>query len=398
MSYQLQYQITEVLNDEVDAIPSVELYNADPQQMLGDALVRMSQPLEDGSPSPLSSRNILSAEAIILSNLLIQLQYFGHELNLFPDSLFLTFFRLFGLTRKRAVAPLVELEFTKSTATIESGETVYVKAGTQIRSKFFSDRLCTVIENAEAAANETVIQATGRIDQPGKLAIAVREGEFSLLPIALSSEFESVTNTQVISSGENEETVTDLITRGRTLLSRPGNRAVTARDYQEIALSDGGAETAVVLPRIAISDDNTTVSWSDLVTVAVYPETTVAQTLSVLTDLIPAGTRLDVVAGRVVPIDGTIEVGVDPTLTELEAFNLVATAIVDYVNPPNGVWGDRNFLANLSTVMEKVQGIYSVKPQILKHAETGVLLEDLTIEPHDLLEIQNSIEFIWLTN
>ena len=398
MNYEYQYQIIEALSDERGAIESAELYNVDPNKMLVDGLVRMSQPLSDGSPSPLSSRSILSAEAIILSNLLIQLQYFGHELNLFPDSLFVTFFRLLGLTKKKAIAPTMELEFAISREAIADGREVYVQSGTKIRSKFFADRTVTIVENASPIDGSEIITAIGRLDRLGKLNIAIRDNEFSLLPLGLSRDFESVTNKQIISVGRDDETVSQTIERSRSLISRPGNRAVTARDYQEIALNQGGATAATVLPRYAISPVDRSVTYpSDVISVVVYPETAVESVRAALLPVIGVGTRLQVEAARVVPIDGRFEIGIDPNLSETEAFSRVATAIVDYINPPNGIWGDRGFLPNLAAAIERVQGVYSVTPLLLKHAETDVKFGNLTILPHDLLEIQDSMIFDWKT-
>ena len=395
--YDLHYQIAEVLAAEASTIEPVELYDVDPQKLLVDCLNRMAQPIGEGLASPLSSRNPASGEGIITSVLLIMLQYFGHELNLFPDALLLNHLRVLGLTRQIPTSPLIELQFRFDNDVAEP----VVPEGARIRSRYYAERTAIVIEDATEivaieGSDSIYINAIAKIDEPGQLKLNVREQEFTLVPIALSNQgIAAVTNTKIISAGQEQETVAEVIKRARSLLARPGDRVITARDYQDVALTLGGAAKAIVLPKLGVKDNGETIYWSDLITVAVYPTDAVDATYTALIDKIPAGTRLEVIPARILPIDGKITVGIDPQLTQAEAYDLVATSIIDNINPPFGNWGDRHFSAHLSTAIEKIIGIYSFKPEILKHSETGVLLEDLTIYPYDLLEIQQSIEFEW---
>lgn len=394
--YDLHYQILDALSDEINTIAPTELYNVDPEKLLVDCLNRLAQPLPNGTASPFSGRNVASGEGIISSVLLVMLQYFAHELNLFPDALLLNHLRIFGLTRKIAEAPLIQLEFRRTDTELVDGEAIVIPAGTKIKSKFYSNRYATVIEDASHDLGEFTITAIARIDNPGQLTVPVKEREFSILPISLTlNNIEDVTNTEIISQGIDQESIADLVARTRTLFSRPGNRVITARDYQEVAKSEGGATSAIALPRLGINNDRT-YYMADLVTVAVYPEDAVTLTRLALIDKIPAGTRLEVVPARVVPIEGTINIGIDPSLSEIEAYNLVATAIQDNINPPYATFGDQNFISNLSLAIEKISGIYSFKPESLYHSETGIALSELEILPMDLLEIQQATSFNWL--
>lgn len=395
--YEAYYQLLDALAEEIEAVAPVELYNVDEEKQLADCLNRLAQPLADGSSSPFSARNPLSGEGLLHANFLYILKYFAHEMNLIPDALLFSWMRILGLTREIAVAPTIELEFKRLEDPSRVAADFVVRAGTKIRSIYYADRYATVLENTAGTEGEEFIKVVARIDNPGRLTLNVREGEFTTLPIALVNDFEFVTNTQVLSLGKDIETIPELMERARSTLSRPGNRVITARDYQEVALASGGASKAIALPRLGVKEDGTTLYYGDLVTVAVYPETTVDLTRSSIEPLIPASTRLEVIPGRIIPINGTISIGINPAISVEDAFNLVATAIVDRVNPPYGFWGDNSFIATLSSEVEKIEGIYSIKVDLLKHSETGVLLENLQIQPYDLLQIQDTIEFNWIT-
>ena len=237
----------------------------------------------------------------------------------------------------------------------------------------------------------------------GVLPTNTRLGAFSILPRNLRTYIESVTDTGVtIKRGRSVESSAELQTRARAKIQNPGDRLVVPRDYVNMAILDGGASKALPLRNILLGM-GTDGEISDreyrdnVLTLVIYP--TEPALISLVQSLITPKSVIRncfVRPARVIPIDGNIECKVDPNLPEAQLFNLAATAIQDYIQPPNGTWGDRNFLTNLAVAIEKAQGIYAVPTLNLKHAVTGVPFSSLEIFPWDLLEIQESITFKWI--
>ena len=109
------------------------------------------------------------------------------------------------------------------------------------------------------------------------------------------------------------------------------------------------------------------------------------------------GINVEVIPAEIIPIAGEIDVRIIPSLSNDEAFNLAATAIQASINPPFGVWGDRTLPRSLQIALENQPNFsYSVPRVSLKHADTGVAIELLDIQPWNLLEIQQSLVINWI--
>ena len=164
-----------------------------------------------------------------------------------------------------------------------------------------------------------------------------------------------------------------------------------------LAIDDGGATFAGVFPELRWASDGADYTYLDgWLTLAVYPASTIPTIADLLQERVLAGQRWEVVPGRVVPVNGTIAVRIDPGLLDGQALNIAATAIANEANPPYGKWGDRSFAQTVAIALEKAEGIYAVPEISLKHALTNIPLSELKIMPWDLFEIQSDVVFQWL--
>lgn len=391
--YTTYFELIKTLATDSELIATPQLYQYDREQVYTNTLDNLAQPLADGSSSPFSARNPFSAEGILIGQILNLLEYSAwREANLIPEFLLLSWFKALGLTKTHATPPVVELTFTRTQASLDSGEPAVIPLGLQVRSRFYSDRIATVQERIEISEGSGTVSA--RINSLGQLTQTVRDGEFTLFPANLS-DIASVTNSQLLSDGQDEQTISDLVSDGISALSRPGDRVVTARDYVEVALNLGGADQATVLPHTLVAADGSLGS-EDILTVAVYPEGSVELVRAALADLVMAGVNYDVASAILVPIDGDITVRIDPQYTKEQAFDLLASSIVDNINPPNATFGDLEFSKNLAAAIEQVRGILAVPTLNLKHALTNQPLEEMEVLPHWLFEVQASLVITYI--
>jgi hypothetical protein len=199
----------------------------------------------------------------------------------------------------------------------------------------------------------------------------------------------------VISEGRDRETLIDMMVRARNRFRR-GNapnltstqigRIVSESDFY-LAAQEFGSQKTLVLS----SQYGTIGHWSDLVTVAVWPEQQLAVVEEKIRPLTMESQPLEVRAAEIIPIDGTVTVGFVRDLTQQQQFNLVAQTIVATVNPPYGLWGDPEFHKTLASALERTEGIYSVPRTELKNAFTGQPLSEIEVNPWTLFEIQSNL-------
>jgi hypothetical protein len=391
VDYTQHYELMEALEREPRLLPAPWLYNVDDGALYAAMMDRLAQPLADGSESPFSGRNPLSGYGQLTEMEIHLLRLFGHEMNLTPDRTWLQVYRMLGIELSDAEYPVIELKFTRTQDAIDSGISARIPLGTPVGSRSYSGIVAYTTADLEitGASSEGTIPA--RLNQPGRLGIEVPDNEFIVLPPLLLF-VGSATNSRILYQGRDRETLPEAMLRARQQLQM-GQRCVTGRDYYRTALNLG-AEKANVIPGIQYGDGG---YYSDLVTVAVYPSTVATYIETELLSRVMMGTRLDVRGAEIIPIDGTINVRIVPSLSNQEAFDIAATAIQQNVNPPYGKWGDKQFNATVATALEnQPASIYAVPKVELKHAVTGDPLEDIDIQPWNLLEVQNTIIFNWL--
>jgi hypothetical protein len=390
--YSGHYDLNEALELEPNILQSPTLCDWDTEKILAAALDKLAHPLSDGTESPFSSRNPLSAHGQLMGVLAYIQDLLGHELNLVPDSLWVRWFRLLGVESNVAERPVISLRFTRSQDAIVSGIVAKVPMGTNIRSMINSELVATTLYDLEITENETTGSIPARLNVPGKISPEIRVGEFSLLPELLNWIDYVGNDGTVLFEGREAETLPETMLRARQEF-QTGWRLDTARDFYRTVLSLGAKKVAV-LPQVKKGSN---VKFNNLITIAVYPGNMVELIKDALSERMPLCLNLDVIPANIIPIDGEIDVRIIPSLSNDQAFNIAARAIQTNVNPPFGSWGDKTFISTVATALEnQPASIYAVPNMRLKHADTDVPLTDLDIKPWDLLEIQSSITFNWM--
>lgn len=401
--YDWYYELANNLENDESVVPPRPIFALPIEKLHSEGLARLAQPLADGSPSPFTSQSPASPEGFLLEVMLYRIEYLRHEMNLIPNEVLRTFYRLMGVYQAIAEYPILELQFTRTNEAIKNNISVVVPIGTKIESRYNKDFSVTTLDELVISGSDITGKVNAKFFTEGMLPKSYRTGEFSILPRTLNVYLDSVTDTgNVVRQGRSIETPSELEERARAKLRNPGDRLVVARDYIDLATIEGGATKAITLQGIylpmgtdgviagRIYRDNT-------LTIVVYPiESDLISSIQSLVTERSYWEECFVRPARVIPLDGSIDCRISNHLLPDEAFNLVATAIQDNINPPNGAWGDLNFLSNLSTAIENVSGVYAVPNVNLKHAVTGVALSSLEIQPWDLLEIQASTTFNWI--
>ena len=391
VDYSEHYKITNRLEKEPRIIRQPTLYDFDFDAVWAAMMDRLAQPLADGTESPFSSRNPLSAHGHLASMFAHFLDINAHEMNLKPDWTWIQEFRMLGLEVADSEYPVVNLVFRRSLNSIESNINVRIPLGTEIGSTKEPGLVAVTIVNAEFEGREETISVPARLNRIGRLNVDVQPGEFSILSRSFS-HVESVANDLILYEGRDPESLSQAMLRARLQLQR-GARIVTPRDCYTMA-QELGAKKTNVLEGIQYGAPG---RYGDLTTVVVYPDALVSIVDQVFQDQRMLGSRYDVRGAEVIPIDGEIDVRIVPQLSNGEAFNVAARTIQQFVNPPYGIWGDHGFGATVATALEnQPDSIYAVPRLELKHAESGIPLQELDIQPWNLLEIQQSIRFNWL--
>ena len=386
--YSGHYQLERMLAKDPSILPSFQIYNVNIEKIHAASLDMLAQPI-DGVESPFSSRNPLSAHGQIMGAIAYLHALIGHEINLVPDSLWVRWFRLLGVEIGVAERPVINLVFRRSPDAIVSGIPAKVPLGTEVKS--ISGEIATTIYDLYIDEDSDTGEVPARFDRPGRISAEVRSGEFSVMPEALNW-IDSVSNTEVLFEGKETETLPEAMLRARQSI-QSGERLVTPRDFYKAAL-DLGASKVAFLPRIK---KGSKVQFANLVTIAVYPPAIAKLIQPDMMERELHGINVEVIPAEIIPIAGVIDVKIIPTLSNDEAFNIAATAIQQNINPPFGVWGDRTFAKSLTIVIENQPNFsYSTPTLALKHADTGVVIELLAIEPWNLLEIQQTLVVNWI--
>lgn len=413
--YDKHYQLKAFQDSNPRLISSPDIWRIKAGELLAAYLDRLAQPLPNGMDSPFSSKAPGTAQEVIGSGLIHLLDTFGYEVNKISDQEILQFFRFIGAEILPAEYAVVMMRFGRSEEAVRSRIPVDIDIGTEVRSQYNPNlavyTLYTVtIGDPAIDIDAEFVEVPARLNYLGPLP-AIRENEFIETQQALSF-LARATNISVVSTGRNRETLEDAVIRTRDGI-RTGNlgrfyqdgvidferedflgRAINKSDYGFYA-KELGAQKVNVLPGIPYGSDG---YWADLVTIVVYPGELKPLVELPYSSITAVDLRFSVVAAEIVPITGTIWLKVTPELTDAQARNLAANAIASNINPPNGLWGDKDFASHLADALEREVGIYAVPQMDLRLEATNEPISVLDIKGWHLWEIQESIQFVFLRN
>lgn len=382
--YSFYYDLEAKLQQDEQLIPAPELYSFDDEKIYAAILNRLAQPLPTGEESPFSAQVPGSAHSLLVSNLVYLQSLIAHEFNLVPDAMMLEWLRLLGSQLRAAEYPILSVRFTRSADSINRNIPCYIPLGLEIRSISNSSLSVFTITDGRIEGSDSSIVIPCRLNQIGKLP-TIRQGEFSQIPHSISF-IDTAANEGIITPGRPAETLPEAAIRTRDWL-RTGDRCITDRDFAYYAIK-AGAEKVNVIRGKAPGVEGT---FRDLRSIAVYPAIKKALVEAEIKPRRMADERLRVVAAEVIPIAGLIQVKAMSNLSQFEVFNLVANAIAENINPPNGKWGDLELEKSIAEALERVQGIYAVPTVQLIHATSGVALNQLEKQPWQLFEVQQTI-------
>ncbi len=415
MDYDKHYQLRQIQDNNPHLISSPDIWRIKAGELLAAYLDRLAQPLPNGMESPFSSKTPGTAQETLGSGLIHLLDTFGYEANKLSDQEILQFFRFIGAEILPAEYAVVMMRFGRSQEAVVNRIPVDIEIGTEVRSQYNPNlavyTMYTVtIGDPSIDIDAEYVEVPARLNYLGPLP-AIRENEFTETQVALSF-LARATNIGVVSTGRNTETLEEAVLRTRDGI-RTGNlgrfyqdgvidferedflgRAVSRSDYDFYA-KQLGAQKVNVLPGVAYGSDG---YWADLVTIAIYPGELRPLVELPYSSITPVDLRFSIVAAEVVPVTGTVWIKITPELTDAQARNLAASAIASNINPPYGIWGDRDFVSHLADALEREVGIYAVPQMDLKLEATNEPISTLDVKGWHLWEIQDSIQFVFLRN
>jgi hypothetical protein len=299
-------------------------------------------------------------------------------------------FRLLGVELGLSEKPVISLTFKRSQQSMSRGLPARIPLGTKVVSNIRPNLVATTLQDLAIAGDDRIGSVAARLNQPSGILPSIRINEFSRFSQGLTFVEEAYNDGTVLFEGREAETVPDAMLRARQEFAT-GLRCVTARDFKRTAISAGAKKVNVISGGTKIG------KISDLVTLAVYPITSTQLIRQLIRDRSLVTTRVDVIPAEIIPLTGVVKIRMVPYLTDQEAFEIAARAIQDKINPPNGKWGDLTFKASLATAIEnQPQSFYSVPSIELRHAFTNEPIEQLSIKPWHLFEIQSSVKLEWL--
>jgi hypothetical protein len=407
--YDKHYEARNFQKSNPRLISSPDLWSVDNGQLLAAYLVRLAQPLPNGLDSPFSSKAPGTAHEVIGSNLIHLLDAFGYESNKLSDQEIIQFFRFIGAETMPAENAVLLMRFGRSDRAIQDRIPVEIPVGTEVRSRYNPNLAVYTLYSATIGdvrdPDAPHIEIPARLNQLGPLP-AIRDDEFTETQIALSF-LARATNIDVVSTGRFAETLSETVLRTRDGI-RTGTlgrfyqdgvvdferedflgRCVNRSDYAWYAKEMGATKTNV-LPGVAYGSDG---YWGNLVSIAVYPPDIKPLIEVPYSSITLVDTEFGIIAAEIVPVTGTIWIKVTPSLTDFQVRDLAAIAIMNKINPPNGLWGDKDLPSNLADALEREVGIYAVPQMDLMVEGTDEPVSTFAIKPWHLWEVQASIEF-----
>jgi len=386
-----------LLEQDPNIRPTPVLYPFERNVVYSNILKRLAQNLPNGNPSPFLDENPLSAEGILMANIVYLQELMANEINLIPDNIFYTFYRTLGLLPFNAEYPILEIELTVSDPL--PVPVLSIPSGTLFRSRINPNSFIVTRDIADFYQGDVATKIITARYSNYTLLDNITENEFSVIPQNLTY-LNTVKVTSLLSQGKAEESLSDLMFRARERIRKPGNRAVTARDYRDLALESGATKVAL-FPRLRLDVVNNDSFYDDLISLAVYPSSAVSTVNSALSASVPYGTRLSIVSAPVILLEGSITLVVSSQYPLNTAYALAAEAIVSSINPPNGKWGTKTLVYEIIDAIKR-NGldpntrktiVFDVVDIRLTQVGTAIAYEVLDIQPWHLFEIQNSIVF-----
>lgn len=394
--YEQHFRLNEYLDQDASLIQARRLYSLDEAALYSAIMNRLAQPLPNGEESPFSSMAPTTGHAILTSAMAYHQSVLAEEFNHVPDRVWVSLLRLMGTQMSIAQYPVINQVFRRAPEALQAGIPAIIPLNLEVRSQYDPTlsaytTLATSMEGT-AAADETEQEGIHFVNVPCRLnRIGVlpnlRLREFTVLPRSLPFVSEAFNDGRIINPGRDAETLVEAVLRAREDF-RTGLRCVTARDY-EVAAKLVGAQKVRVMVGVNPGVEG---YFGSLTSVVVYPPDITPAVDAILEERVLKNRQLLTIPAEIIPVDGVIKPRVVPNLSNLEVFNLVATAIATEVNPPHGNWGDANFSQTVAIACERQTGIFGVPEINLRHATTGESLESLVIQSWQLLEIQNTLQ------
>ena len=390
MKYNSEYSLQNLFAQQPRLIKTPRLFNLDEPQTYAAMMDRLAQPLPNGESSPFSSRSPATGHGYLIGTFLHLLSMQAHELNLVPDIVWLKLLQFLGTELSPAEYPLINITFSRSDDAIASNIPVTISLRTKVESIYVNGLFAyTTVEKTISGQDKTV-DIPCRLSEIGA-APAIRVGEFSRLPRMMSFVAEASNDGTIVNPGRSQETLPEAALRVREEL-KTGKRCISLSDYVYWAYalgSDLGVTKATAVSAVAYQVYG---NFKNLVTVMIHPGENAERLYDLMEPMTVAQRSFDVIPAEIIPVTGVISVKAIESLTNGQIFDLAATAIVNEINPPFGLWGDKDFPDNLSTALEKTQGIYAVKKLELKNVYTDRPLEELEIHPWHLFQIQDTLQ------
>lgn len=393
--FEQHFQLSDYLDQDASLIQARRLYGLDEAALYSAIMDRLAQPLPNGEESPFSSKAPTTGHAILTGAMAYHQSVLAEEFNHLPDRVWVQILRMFGTEVSPSEFPIVNLVFRRAPEAIAAGIPAVIPLNLEVRSQYDPELSCytTVAASLEGTASPQDADQEGvhfvnvpcRLNRIGSLP-NVRLREFSVLPRSLAFISQAYNDGIIISPGRDPETLVEAVLRARENF-RTGLRCVTARDYAFASELVGAQKTNVIVG----VNPGVEGYFGSLTSVAVYPPEITSVVEGILQERVLANRQIRAIAAEVIPIDGVVKPRVVPNLSNLEVFNLVATAIATEVNPPFGKWGDRNFAQTVAIACERQEGIFGVPEITLRHAVTGESLDSLRVPAWGLLEIQNTL-------
>lgn len=394
--YKQHFLLKDFLDQDTTLIQAPRLYDVDEAALYSAIMNRLAQPLPNGEESPFSSQAPTSGHAILTGSMAYHQSVLAEEFNHVPDRVWVSLLRTLGVQLSIAEYPVINVVFWRDPEALRQGIPTTIPLNMEIRSQYDADLSCytTIAASMEGTANFGEVEQEGvhfvnvpcRLSRIGSLP-NVRIREFSVLPRSLPLVSEAYNDGVVINPGREPESLVEAVIRAREDF-RTGLRCLTARDYSHAATL-AGAQAVNVMVGV---NPGVTGYFASLTSLAVYPPDVAPAVESIVQERKLVNRQIRIIPAEIIPIDGVIKPRVEPQLSNLEVFNRVAIALSTRVNPPYGKWGDGNFSQTVANACEQQEGIFGVPEISLRHSVTGVPLEEIQVQPWQLLEIQNTLQ------
>jgi hypothetical protein len=394
MTYEWFYQLDDLLSQEPNNIRPRRLFDIDGKQLYRETMDRLAMPLADGTPSPFSSRNPLTAEGILMEHVIFLMQMQMHEANLIPDYVYVNWLRVWGIEMQDADYPRIDITFYRSSGEYDYGtQAAIIPVGTKVFSNREADLHCVTTQYAEIPSSQSSVVVPARLNRRGKISPNISAGEFVWLQDLLNY-VDRAQGTTIVYPGRDAETLSQAVLRARQQLQMPTG-ITTDRHYYLTALWSG-AQKARVLPGIEYTNPGYD---ADMISIVVYPPDVSDYVQEVMVDRKLSGTRVGVYKSEIIPLNGTIDTRIVSSISASQVLTEAASVVVNQINPPYGSWGDRTFSSSLASALVQGSGnIYGIDNMNLFHAETGQPLAELEAEIKlgALFKLNDSVTFNWI--